>query len=746
MARVGIVKEVVMKELKVWPHLTVVAILCAAVAGGGVALWMKHRQNAQDQTLLSAARIQRVDGDVALQNSSNSVVDNADSWTQAAVNQPFGVGDRIYTRDNAHANLAFTGRNYARLYPNTSLDVLSLGERQTQLALRDGSAVFDVGYLAPGELFEVATPYGAVDLNQPGLYNVGIANGNAIVSVLSGLAQVVGLGGSGQISKGEMLTLLGQSAADVVLSRLDNRDAGYLVNDYYSSQYPHYYDGRYSNYDTYLSDPYYFDPYRRDVSYQYASGYLPGLNDLDYYGDWQNVDGYGYCWRPRVASDWAPYEDGYWMNDYPYGPTWVSSEPWGYAPYHYGRWTNSGNQWYWVPDRTSTPLYSPALVGWVPIDQNDIGWVPLGPGDAYAPRYYNTNWQPSYLTRTEIEQRNLANLYIPNAVTVLPVDEFSRRDWRNARKADRQMLAQVQPVLDPLTLTPLRNAVIHSAWGRGDKSIPPGIAKRLNETTVVTSSQPVAPPFRRDMVSSMKVRSAPDKAREQQFKVQDQRGPQNNADRVGRAVNAPAIENPADVRRAEQQQREQQAAQPREQRGNRAVQPQGERVAMPQPRSERVDNPAAIKRGRGQVRNVPAPQAAERRGPVRVEQTRREQPRGVPQSQPQPQAQPQPRPQPQPRVQPQTRAQQQPRPQPQQAPQAQPAARAVQPQRGGGQQNGGPPQRSAAPAPQAQPQSQGRGHSGEGQRGGGGGPAKAQPPAQPAGQPAQPGKGKGRKP
>lgn len=727
-----------MKELRVWPHLTVVAILVAALAGGGVALWMKHRQNSQDQTLLSAARIERVDGDVALQNSINSSPVNADSWTQATMNQPFAVGDRIYTRDNSHASLAFTGRNFARLYPNTSLDILSLNERQTQLALRDGSAVFDVGYLAPGELFEVATPYGAVDLDQPGLYNVGIANGNAIVSVLSGLAQVVGLGGSGQISKGEMLTLLGQTAADVVLSRVVNRDAGYLVDDYYSSRYPNYYDGRYRNYDTYLSDPYYFDPYRRDVSYQYASQYLPGLNDLDYYGDWQNVDGYGYCWRPRVANDWSPYEQGYWMNDYPYGPTWVSSEPWGYTPYHYGRWTNSGNQWYWVPDRTSSPLYSPALVAFVPIDQNDIGWVPLGPSDAYAPRYYNSNWQPYYVTRSEIEQRNLSNLYIPNAVTVLPVDDFSRRDWKNARKADRQMLAQVQPVLDPLTLTPLRNAVIHSAWGRGDKSIPPGIAKRLNDTTVVTSSQPVAPPFRRDLVGSFRVRSAPDKARGQQFKVQDQRGPQNMGEQVGRAVNAPAAENPGnagDGRRAGPQGREQQAAQPREQRNDRPVQAQGERVAMPQPRPERVDNPAANQRGRGQVRNVPAPQVVEHRAPVRVEQPRHEQ-RGVPQSQPQPRAQQQPRPQQQ------SRPQQQ-----QQAPRAQPEARPVQqPQRGRGNQGGGPPQRSAAPAPQQQPQPQGQGH-GRGQGGQGGGPpAKAQPPAQPAGQPAQPGKGKGRKP
>jgi len=36
-----------------------------------------------------------------------------------------------------------------------------------------------------------------------------------LVSALSGLAQVVGLGGSGRVGKGEMLTLVGETAAQV---------------------------------------------------------------------------------------------------------------------------------------------------------------------------------------------------------------------------------------------------------------------------------------------------------------------------------------------------------------------------------------------------------------------------------------------------------------------------------------------------------------------------------------------------
>src|SRR5262245_24631344 len=250
-------------NLKLWPQLTIVGVVIALIAGVGVGWWVRHEQTARAEAIPNAARIQRIDGQVLLNNSGANTSPSDQNWLTATVNQPFTVGDRIYTRDNSHASVAFTGRNFARLNPNTSLDVLALEDRRTQLALRDGSAVFDVGYLNSGDLFEVATPYGAVDFQQPGLYNVGIDNkGQVLISVLSGLAQVVGLGGSGQISKGELLTLVGTTAANAVLSQIDGRDAGYLVDNYYSSQYPQYYDGRYRDYNAYLNDPYYFDPYR----------------------------------------------------------------------------------------------------------------------------------------------------------------------------------------------------------------------------------------------------------------------------------------------------------------------------------------------------------------------------------------------------------------------------------------------------------------------------------------------------
>jgi len=524
-----------MRENRSGSQLIFFAVLCALIAGVAVALLIKHQQSADAATQVSAARLQRVDGEVAIkeftsQETSEAVADN---WLAGRPNQPVSTGDRIHTRGNGRASLAFTGRNFARLDPNTSLDVLSLGTDRTQLALRNGSSIFDVGYLAPGEVFEVATPYGAIDINEPGLYSVDLNNEGAIISVLSGLAQVVGLAGTGQISKGEVLTLLGQTAANLVLSRVDGNDAGYLLDDYYRYQYPDIYDGRYRDYDAYLADPFYYDPYRQFQSYQYASSYIPGLSDLDYYGDWQNVSGYGYGWRPRVDSGWAPYQQGYWMTDSSFGPTWVSTEPWGYAPYHYGRWANRGQQWYWIPDRiNTTPTYAPALVAFIPQSRsNEIGWVPLGPGDSYAPRYYDENWHPSYLGRTNLEQRHVQNLDVENAVTIVPLDDFGRMaELRRFRRSDRRRLGDVQAVLDPLTFTPLRNAALRSAWARDKIDLPPGIRRKLRDTSVLTSSDLEAPRFRRDLARNFGVESVPDKVRNRRLKFRDERNERRDDD------------------------------------------------------------------------------------------------------------------------------------------------------------------------------------------------------------------------
>ena len=418
-----------MNRIRMWPHGALIIVACAVVGAIGALLWQKYERPAEASSLPNAARIERVDGQAGIdQAASDNPKDNSSSqWTTATPNMPVAVGDRVYTKDSSRTQIGFSGRNLATLNANTSLDVLDLSQNRTQVALRGGSALFDVGSVSSGDLFEVATPCGAVDFEQPGLYQIALNdNGNAVATVFRGQAQVVGQGGSGKIQKGEYLSVScqengqgnAQGNAPAVLSKVEPNQAGYVIDNYYRSRYPKKYDGRYRNYYTYLDDPYYYDPASLYPSYNYVSDYIPGIDDLDDYGDWQYVSNYGYCWHPRVYTGWAPYESGYWTTDYPYGLTWVSNEPWGYAPYHYGRWAYASNEWFWVPGSISAyPTYSPALTAFFPLGNSSVAWVALGPSDPYQVTYYDPYWQPAYTYPSNVVVDRLVNFNVPGAVS-----------------------------------------------------------------------------------------------------------------------------------------------------------------------------------------------------------------------------------------------------------------------------------------------------------------------------------------
>jgi hypothetical protein len=271
-------------------------------------------------------------------------------------------------------------------------------------------------------------------------------------------------------------------------------------------------------------------------------------------------------------------------------------------------------------------------VAFVPLDDvNQIGWVPLGPGDTYAPRYYDENWQPHYLTRATVLPAQLINIGIPDAVTVVPLDAFGRPiDPRVVRRIERQRLASVRSTLDPLTLTPLRNAVIHSAWGRGKIDLPPGIAKKLRETPVYVGQEVRDPRYRRDLAKWMRVERVSDKAKNQKFKVRDNEdaatATKGNRDDRGRSESAQRAGQGFEKQQNEPRAKEKTTQAPQQTEQRRAIRAQqrteekAQRKAQQQPQAERVANPAGRQ-----------PQSEVMRQPVRA---RGEKPRPQMQSQP----------------------------------------------------------------------------------------------------------------
>jgi hypothetical protein len=522
------ITSTVANRIRVVPRATLMILAGAVIAILAVVLWARYYgRTAEAKEIPNAARIERVEGQVGLNRSTDGTV-NA-QWIEATANTPITVGDRVLTRDQSRTEIAFTGRNFATLEADTSMDVLDLTDQKSQVALRTGSALFDIGSLENGDVFEVATPCGAVDLEQPGMYQVSIDDqGNAVATTLNGAAQVVGQGGTGKINKGEVLHVPCQDGAVASLSQVDKQQAGAVVDGYYRHRYPRIYDGRYQDYDAYLADPNYFDPYRHDVSYQYVSDYIPGVEDLGDYGDWVSVADYGNCWSPRVAADWAPYQSGYWDTEYPYGETWISYEPWGYAPYHYGRWVHATNRWLWIPERGRTrPVYAPALVAFFSFGNDSIAWLPLGPGDPYVPRYYDRNWRARFVGREEFRE-HLFNQNVSGAITVVSARDFNRRiDSRMLQRTDTQAFAHTRPVSDPMSVAMMRRAALNTSEARRRFDVPAAMAQRINNTRVLAGSA-----FRPNLARTMRVESVPDGQRHQQMNLRDERSSGGNTSRV----------------------------------------------------------------------------------------------------------------------------------------------------------------------------------------------------------------------
>jgi hypothetical protein len=76
-----------------------------------------------------------------------------------------------------------------------------------------------------------------------------------------------------------------------------------------------------------------------------------GWGDLDAYGGWYPLPGYGMVWQPGgIGPGFDPYGNGMWANIGGLGPSWISGYPWGWLPFHYGMWSYIGGfGWGWMP-------------------------------------------------------------------------------------------------------------------------------------------------------------------------------------------------------------------------------------------------------------------------------------------------------------------------------------------------------------------------------------------------------------
>jgi len=426
------------------------------------------------------ARLNYLSGPVSFRPGS------VEDWAAASLNYPLTTGDHLWTDAGAQAEMHI-GSTALRMAPETALAFLNLDDRTVQLGLTQGSLHVRLRFLEPDEIFEVDTPSVSISLVQPGDYRID-ADGDhnlTIVAVRAGEAQV----------NGGAAAFAVESRQSAQISGLDSvtQEIGPLPP-------PNEFDNWCA-----LRD-------RREeqsISASHVGREMTGYEDLDQYGAWRDVPGYGWVWVPQtVAVGWAPYRYGHWAWIEPWGWTWVDDAPWGFAPFHYGRWALVGGGWVWMPGAmVARPVYAPALVAFVGGPRFGVSpaiggggvaaWFPLGPHEPYIPAYpvsaiYVRQVNIAHVTVTNINVVGVryVNQNVAGAVTAVPHDAFvSARPVREAAIAvpPREM-AQAQVIGATAPLAPRRESVLGGAVRGG------GPPARFADRPVVVRNAPPPPP------------------------------------------------------------------------------------------------------------------------------------------------------------------------------------------------------------------------------------------------------------
>jgi hypothetical protein len=318
-------------------------------------------------------RVSMIHGEVSTQRGDSG------TWSAAVLNQPVVNGDKVSTGTGGRAEVQLDFANILRLGSNAQATIANFTHKYIQIQVGQGLANYSVFGESEAEP-EIDTPNVAVHpAHKDGVFRIEVRpDGDSIVIVRKGEAEISTPQGIGSVKQGEMATVRGSGAdAKYKITAAPERD----------------------DWDRWNID--------RDrmiheaAAWKHTNKYYVGAEDLDANGTWEDAPDYGQVWVPNEPEGWAPYRDGDWVWEPYYGWTWVGFEPWGWAPYHYGRWMWYGGAWAWWPGPVwgagfYRPFWAPAYVsffgfgggwgfgfgwgGW-----GGFGWLPLGPCDRFFP-------------------------------------------------------------------------------------------------------------------------------------------------------------------------------------------------------------------------------------------------------------------------------------------------------------------------------------------------------------------------
>ncbi|HET6179797.1 MAG TPA: FecR family protein [Candidatus Sulfotelmatobacter sp.] len=291
----------------------------------------------------SQARIVRlsdVQGSVQIDKNTGLGFENA------FVNLPITQGTQLKTLDRGRAEIEFEDGSTLRLTPNSTvqfstLSVADSGKHLSEINLVEGMAY--VNWLGK-DGFTLNFSREKISLDHAAHFRVDTSAHTANLAVFKGDVEVASPSGTVTVAKKKTATFdasdndkytLANNVADAPLDEWDKE-----ANSYH-------------------------DQYSKNNSSPYGYGY----SDLNYYGGYTNVPGYGMMWQPYFTGvGWDPFMDGAWSWYPGAGYMFVSAYPWGWMPYRYGNWSFvPGFGWMWQPGGWNSWVTVPRYSGATPV-------------------------------------------------------------------------------------------------------------------------------------------------------------------------------------------------------------------------------------------------------------------------------------------------------------------------------------------------------------------------------------------
>jgi hypothetical protein len=279
-------------------------------------------------------RLSDVVGDVQIDRASGQ------GFERAFLNLPVIQGAKLRTGHDGLASVEFEDGSTVRITPETVISFPQLklrdsGAKVSTVNVLQGTAYVNYSGSQEGELTLAFGPE-AVVLTHAVHLRLEVGPARATLAVLKGDVQIDGRDGPAEVTKKHSATFDLTERGQYVLAK-KVQDAPY--DDW--NQRQDEYASRYAKRTAFSGSPYAY-----------------GMSDLNYFGSFFTVPGYGLMWQPYfIGAGWDPFMAGGWAWYPGSGYVWVSSYPWGWMPYHYGSWFYLANYgWAWQPGGSWTGL------------------------------------------------------------------------------------------------------------------------------------------------------------------------------------------------------------------------------------------------------------------------------------------------------------------------------------------------------------------------------------------------------